>query len=236
MAYHPGRHCLNYRTGAHLDGNERRKPSSDQWVNPPFHLSTRVLSNHLIRFMAMAGVGVGLGIGPLAVHARFSQPEDRVAVVSALTLFVRPRVLRESSPFTHFFSQFRSLGGTVGLAQCGAVLNGKVNSYLTNLINSGGLNGVDPSTVSAASSGSLSSLQSISALPPEAQDAVREAFKIGSRWCFISLVPWSGVAVIATLFLSNIKDRAGQTHDKPAPEEKNDVVQLDDADKGAQKV
>lgn len=41
-----------------------------------------------IRFMAMAGVGVGMGIGPLAVHARFSQPEDRVAIVSALTLFV----------------------------------------------------------------------------------------------------------------------------------------------------
>lgn len=38
--------------------------------------------------MAMAGVGTGLSIAPLAVHARFSQPAERNAIVSALTLFV----------------------------------------------------------------------------------------------------------------------------------------------------
>lgn len=37
----------------------------------------------------MAGAGVGLSIGPLAVHARFSQPSERLAVVSCLSLFVR---------------------------------------------------------------------------------------------------------------------------------------------------
>ena len=42
----------------------------------------------ILRFMAMAGVGTGLAIGPLAVQARFSQPEARNAIVSALTLFV----------------------------------------------------------------------------------------------------------------------------------------------------
>ena len=36
----------------------------------------------------MTGVGVGMTIGPLVVHARFSQPENRNAVVAALTLFV----------------------------------------------------------------------------------------------------------------------------------------------------
>ena len=36
----------------------------------------------------MAGVGVGMTFGPLAVHARFSQPSDRVAIVVALNLFV----------------------------------------------------------------------------------------------------------------------------------------------------
>lgn len=36
----------------------------------------------------MAGVGTGLQIGPLAVQARFSQPEENNAVVSALLLFV----------------------------------------------------------------------------------------------------------------------------------------------------
>lgn len=38
--------------------------------------------------MAFSGVGVGLSLGPLAIHARFSQPESRVAIVSALSLFV----------------------------------------------------------------------------------------------------------------------------------------------------
>ena len=38
----------------------------------------------------MAGVGVGMSIGPLVIHCRFSQPDNRVAVVSALTLFVSP--------------------------------------------------------------------------------------------------------------------------------------------------
>ena len=38
--------------------------------------------------MAMAGVGVGLLMGPLAVQARFCQPEERNAVVSGLLLFV----------------------------------------------------------------------------------------------------------------------------------------------------
>jgi hypothetical protein len=38
--------------------------------------------------MAMAGVGTGLQIGPLAIQARFSMSADRVAVVTALMLFV----------------------------------------------------------------------------------------------------------------------------------------------------
>ena len=38
--------------------------------------------------MVMAGVGVGMTFGPLAIHARFSQPEERVAIVVALNLFV----------------------------------------------------------------------------------------------------------------------------------------------------
>ena len=41
----------------------------------------------------MSGAGVGLGMGPLAVHARFSQPEEHVAIVSALTLFVSNLVI-----------------------------------------------------------------------------------------------------------------------------------------------
>ncbi|CAL1706889.1 unnamed protein product [Somion occarium] len=141
-------------------------------------------------FMAMAGVGVGLGIGPLAVQARFTQPEERVAIIAALTLF------------------FRSFGGTVGLAQCGAVLNGKVNHYITRLVTSGVISGAAAQAIASASSSSdLSSIQSISSLPPDIQEFVRDAFRDGSRWSIISLVPWAAVATISSLFLSRIQDR-----------------------------
>jgi len=39
-------------------------------------------------FMVVCGVGVGMTFGPLAIHARFSQPDDRIAVVIGLNLFV----------------------------------------------------------------------------------------------------------------------------------------------------
>jgi hypothetical protein len=41
--------------------------------------------------MVIAGLGVGLLIGPLAIHARFVLPAERVAVVTALNLLVRDR-------------------------------------------------------------------------------------------------------------------------------------------------
>ncbi len=49
--------------------------------------------------MVLAGVGIGVAIGPLAIHARFSQPAERLAIVSAMLLFVSvpfSRRLRES--------------------------------------------------------------------------------------------------------------------------------------------
>ena len=43
-------------------------------------------------------------------------------------------------------------------------------------------------------------------MPAGAQALVREAFQQGSRWAFVSLVPWAGLAVVAAVFLSNIQD------------------------------
>jgi len=139
-------------------------------------------------FMAFAGVGCGMTTGALIVHARFSQPEHRVAVVSALTLF------------------FRSLGGTVGLAQCSAVLNAKVRSTVVHAVESGLISLSDAVSLSSVSSQALSSLDSISKLPPAVQDVIRDAFREGSRWAFLSIVPWAAVGLVLSLFLTNIKD------------------------------
>lgn len=147
-------------------------------------------------FMALAGVGIGAAFGPLSVHARFSQPEERVAIVTSLNIF------------------FRTFGGTVGLAQCGTVLNAKVRSYLMSL---------SPSQVSDLQGSSLSpvglsSLQSIADLPPDVQNLVKDAFRNGIKWCFISLIPWTALAAIAVLFLSNIPDINKQSVATPREE------------------
>ncbi|KAK7019671.1 hypothetical protein VNI00_018016 [Paramarasmius palmivorus] len=147
-------------------------------------------------FLAMAGVGCGLTLGSLNVHARFSQPSDRVAIVSALILFVRflfplPHLTHPTDKNAN--TQFRSLGGTVGLAQCGAFLNARVKSHLSS------------SNINLDFS--VSGLGAIASLPASTQTIVRDAFRDGVRWCFISLVPWAGVAFILTVFfLSDIPD------------------------------
>ncbi|KAF9270743.1 MFS general substrate transporter [Marasmius fiardii PR-910] len=146
-------------------------------------------------YLAISGAGCGLTIGSLNVHARFSQPTERVAIVSALILF------------------FRSLGGTIGLAQCGAVLNARVRVFISRAIVDGRIP-LDVAAGLSEFSGTMGSIQGIQMLPPSAQDIIKEAFRDGVRWCFISLVPWTAVAFILTLFLSNIPDqRAGTEED-----------------------
>ncbi|KAL5530787.1 hypothetical protein ACEPAF_7045 [Sanghuangporus sanghuang] len=138
-------------------------------------------------FMVMAGIGVGLTFGPLAIHARFSQPTERVAIVSALNLF------------------FRSLGGTIGLAQCGTVTNAKVRAYFNGLPPStlAELQGANATSFTAAD---LTSLDQISSLPSDAQKLVKNAFRNGVRWSFISLIPWACISLFACLFLRHIDD------------------------------
>ncbi|KAF7421272.1 hypothetical protein PC9H_011794 [Pleurotus ostreatus] len=139
-------------------------------------------------FMVLAGVGIGVAIGPLAIHARFSQPPERLAIVSAMLLF------------------FRSLGGTIGLAQCAAVLNAKVRVYLQDAVASGAVSAEHAAALASISgSGGLGSIQEIDILPPDVQELVRNGFRNGVRWAFISLIPWAVVAFVLTVFLTNIR-------------------------------
>ena len=135
----------------------------------------------------MAGVGTGLTIGPLAIQARFAQPAERNAVVSALLLFVCAREVpgHRRRLLTNHFGQFRALGGTIGLAQCGAVLNGKVTEIITSLVRSNTLSPEDARLLADGLASGISSVQSIGALPPDVQTLVRDAFQQGSRWSFV---------------------------------------------------
>ncbi|KDQ08494.1 hypothetical protein BOTBODRAFT_118640 [Botryobasidium botryosum FD-172 SS1] len=157
-------------------------------------------------FLGLCGASVGLTFGPLSMHARFTQPENRIATIVALNLF------------------FRTEGGTVGLAQLSAVLNSKVRTYLSNTISSGSLSPADAATLAGES---LDSVSSMANLPPQLLQIVRDAFRDGVRWAFISLIPWSCVALLAVLFLSTTKQStlvrmeassAGEAAEPPAHE------------------
>ncbi|KAG2159213.1 MFS general substrate transporter [Suillus bovinus] len=158
-------------------------------------------------FMCMTGCGVGLTAGPNVIQVRFLMP-DHVAATNALLLF------------------FRTLGGTVGLAQCFTVMNAKVDSYVVEQIRSGAISGSALDALGALyNSGGLDSIQSLEGLPPVSQQIIRDAFRDGVRWSFISLIPWASLAVILSLFLSTIPDpdARGTDHDKemelPEPDE-----------------
>ncbi|KAI5119614.1 hypothetical protein M0805_007878 [Coniferiporia weirii] len=169
-------------------------------------------------FMVLSGVGVGATFGPLAIHARFSQPEGRVAVVTSLNLF------------------FRTLGGTVGLAQCSTVLNAKIRAFFSSLPESTLAQLQGAGGITSLSSGGLSSLQSISALPEDVQVLVRDAFRNGVRWCFISLIPWAALSAIAVLFLSKIHDTDKISGATPSSVETEPTTRGDGIDEAAKDV
>ena len=86
----------------------------------------------------------------------------------------------------HPHRQFRSLGGTVGLAQCSTVLNEKVDDYLKDLVGSGALTGPAASAVASTNANPfVHSLQSLEDLAPEVQTAIRDAFRYGLQWSFL---------------------------------------------------
>ena len=88
-------------------------------------------------------------------------------------------------------------------------MNAKVRTYFASVPQSVLVaSGLTPESLSSLGSGSLSSLDAINGLPPAAQELVRNAFRNGVRWSFVSLIPWCGLSCIAVLFLSNISDRA----------------------------
>ncbi|CCA75864.1 related to putative multidrug transporter [Serendipita indica DSM 11827] len=146
-----------------------------------------------IGFLIMTGAGVGLGFGPLSYQARFSQPEDRVAIVVASNLF------------------FRTAGGTIGLAQLYAVMYSRVRSYIYNQVYAGHITPQDAMTISASlnnvgSSHGGGSGGGILDLPEALRNVATNAFRDGLRWAFISLIPWLVVSFVLCLFLSRIPD------------------------------
>jgi hypothetical protein len=77
-------------------GMDRRNQVLVNWYGFPLQLLDVLTpwllsSTSTFSFLAVAGAGTGLQIGPVSVQARFSLSAERVAVVTALLLFVSHR-------------------------------------------------------------------------------------------------------------------------------------------------
>jgi len=102
---------------------------------------------------------------------------------------------------------FRALGGTVGLAQCFTILNVKVNAYINSqLQTTGNFSSSDVAALTSLLDNGLTSVTSLDNLPSTVQGVVRDAFREGVRWGFVSLLPWLGVGCVLSVFLSRIGD------------------------------
>ena len=123
-----------------------------------------------------------------AFQARYSQPEDRIAIVVATNLF------------------FRSFGGTIGLAQLSAVMYSRVRSYITDQVTSGNITIEQSLQISTALGSVDSSGGGIYSLPTPLQNIITSAFRDGLRMAFFSLLPWLGIAFVLSLFLSIIPE------------------------------
>jgi hypothetical protein len=170
-----------------------------------YAVDPQIVLINVTSFMAMTGVGVGLSASSLALQARFSVAEERNAVVVALTLFVSNKSFQLLSFSTSygFAGQTRTLGGTVGLAQCGAILNAKVTSAITAAVRSGAISWSDAQKFSSVGIDSLSVINSLS---PSSQALVRGAFRDGVKWSFYSLIPWYALSFVTTICLRKIPD------------------------------
>lgn len=137
-------------------------------------------TTELYIFTALVGLSCGIVIISSAIQLRFTHRADEVATIVSLSMF------------------FRTLGGTVGLAQMGAVLNAKARTYIASAASSGQYSLQDISQAASA----LASDSLIQSLPADIGNLVKSAMSQGVKWSFISVVPWVALGAIMSLFLT----------------------------------
>ncbi|KAF2266771.1 MFS general substrate transporter [Lojkania enalia] len=126
--------------------------------------------------LALAGVGTGLRFMPVALHAVGTWP-TRIASIQSLLSFMIP------------------FGETIGISMMGAVFTNKFNLYLHSINTSG--------QQSFTTSGPPN-LDILNNLPPEIKDNVQDAATKAVMWSFISIVPFMGLSLLASIMMGNV--------------------------------
>lgn len=139
--------------------------------------AVRVRNTTLVNvMMAIAGVGTGMRFMPSNLHLA-GMFRDRIAAVYSLLRFTLP------------------FGGTIAMTIMGAVYQNQMSEYFgPGNVNTGSMMNMQDNA----------SLDAISNLSPEEQEAVRNQGSIATMWAFISILPIVGVTLISSISLGNV--------------------------------
>lgn len=128
-------------------------------------------------FLAVAGAGTGLRFMPVVLHAAGIW-STRVTSMQSLLSFMLP------------------LGETVGIAMMGSVFSNKLTASISQMNQS-----ANGATLPFSGPPSLDLLDS---LPPVVKKAVQDAAAKAVMWALISVLPFMGLSIVASIFLGNV--------------------------------
>ncbi|KAH7080224.1 major facilitator superfamily domain-containing protein [Paraphoma chrysanthemicola] len=128
-------------------------------------------------FLAVSGAGTGLRFMPVVLHAA-GVWSTRIPSMQSLLSFMLP------------------LGETIGISMMGSVFSNKLDTYLSSIARSNPELGLPSS--------GPPSLDLLHGLPPVARDDVRNAAARAVMWALVSVLPFVGLSIIASVFLGNV--------------------------------
>ncbi|OCL12045.1 MFS general substrate transporter [Glonium stellatum] len=127
--------------------------------------------------LALAGAGTGLRFMPVVLHAAGIWRTRLASVMSLLSFTI-------------------SFGGTIAISMMGSVFTNKLDKYIVQIAPAAGQQGFNPNA--------LKNLTTISDLPANVQERVREAGARAVMWAFVSVLPFMACSVVAAALLGNV--------------------------------
>lgn len=128
-------------------------------------------------FLAISGAGTGLRFMPVVLHAA-GVWSTRIPSMQSLLSFMLP------------------LGETIGISMMGSVFSNKLGTYLT------AIKAASPN-LNIPTNGPPS-LDVLNALPATAKTEVQNAAARAVMWAFVSVLPFVGLSIVASILLGNV--------------------------------
>ncbi|KAH7388865.1 hypothetical protein BKA66DRAFT_414747 [Pyrenochaeta sp. MPI-SDFR-AT-0127] len=128
-------------------------------------------------FLAVSGAGTGLRFMPVVLHAAGTW-STRIPSMQSLLSFMLP------------------LGETIGISMMGSVFSNKLDLYLSRIH--------DPANGVSLPTSGPPSLDLLNNLPPVAKEEVQNAAARAVMWALVSVLPFVGLSIIASILLGNV--------------------------------